>query len=241
MQILKRSLPAILALALLAAGCQAPAREEEPASQPPRSQASQPQAPEGSGPSQSSQPAQSPAEGPDFDFASPGESYLFFTAGAPEEPFLLSTGDQFAGWTGEIAWAGGDGQGQVNLRAGFSGSVPLSGDVVLYEDRLSGSTGLWFEPDEASREKIPRFWGDDPEMLYTLELAGITPEELREALGEPRTRERDLGGGEILEEEVYSGCAILGENLSIRLGLGPDGSQALGYAYLLTASLDSGG
>ena len=239
MQIRKRPLPVILALVLLAAGCQAPG--EEPASQPPQSQASQSQTSEGSGASQSSRPAQSQAEGPDFDFASPGESYLFFTAGAPEEPFLLSTGDQFAGWTGEIAWAGGDGQGQVNLRAEFSGSVPLSGDVVLYEDRLSGSAGLQFEPDEASREKIPRFWGDDPEMLYTLELTGITPEELREALGEPRTRERDLGGGETFEEEVYSGCAILGENLSIRLGLGPDGSQAMGYAYVLTASLDSGG
>src|SRR5699024_10418113 len=133
--------------------------------------------------------------GPEFDFSVPQDRYLFFTAGDPESIFEIASGNVFAGWTADsISFAGeGAGPDPVNLRASFTGSVPLSGEIRLYDD-LSGSVGLTFYPDEESVAAIPRFYGEDLESLYTITLEGISPEELESAFGEPLTRDRDQTG-----------------------------------------------
>ena len=231
-------LPIALAAALALAGCSS-ARPESP-SQP---EASAPQAQTSGSPSAPSSLSTQP-EGavPEFDFSIPQDRYLFFIASDPESIFEIASGDAFAGWTADsISFAGeAAGPDPANLRASFSGSVPLSGEIRLYDD-LSGSVGLTFYPDEESAAAIPRFYGEDLESLYTITLEGISPEELESAFGEPLTRERDLGGGEVFTESYYPGCAILGTELFIQIGSDGGGTPAIGYVYTLTAALSQEG
>ena len=234
-------LPIALAAALALAGCSS-AQPESPSQ--PETSASQSQASEPPSPSApSSLPAQPEGAVPEFDFSVPQDRYLFFTAGDQESIFEIASGDVFAGWTADsISFAGeGAGPDPVNLRASFTGSVPLSGELVLFEDRLGGSTDLTFYPDEESVAAIPRFYGEDLESLYTITLEGISPGELESAFGEPLTRERDLGGGEVFTESYYPGCAILGTELFIQIGSDGGGRPAVGYVYTLTAALSPGG
>ncbi len=229
-----------LAAALALAGCSS-AQPESPSQ--PETSASQSQASEPTSPSSpSSLPAQPEGAVPEFDFSVPQDRYLFFTAGDQESIFEIASGDVFAGWTADsISFAGeGAGPDPVNLRASFTGSVPLSGEIRLYDD-LSGSVGLTFYPDEESVAAIPRFYGEDLESLYTITLEGISPGELESAFGEPLTRERDLGGGEVFTESYYPGCAILGTELFIQIGSDGGGRPAVGYVYTLTAALSPGG
>ena len=203
-----------LAAALALAGCSS-AQPESPSQ--PETSASQSQASEPTSPSSpSSLPAQPEGAVPEFDFSVPQDRYLFFTAGDQESIFEIASGDVFAGWTADsISFAGeGAGPDPVNLRASFTGSVPLSGELVLFEDRQS---------------------------LYTITLEGISPGELESAFGEPLTRERDLGGGEVFTESYYPGCAILGTELFIQIGSDGGGRPAVGYVYTLTAALSPGG
>ena len=233
-------LPIALAAALALAGCSS-AQPESPSQ--PETSASQAQASEPTSPSSpSSLPAQPEGAVPEFDFSVPQDRYLFFTAGDPESIFEIASGDVFAGWTADsISFAGeGAGPDPANLRASFSGSVPLSGEIRLYDD-LSGSVGLTFYPDEESVAAIPRFYGEDLESLYTITLEGISPGELESAFGEPLTRERDLGGGEIFTESYYPGCSILGTELFIQIGSDGGGTPAIGYVYTLTAALSQEG
>ena len=225
-----------LAAALALAGCSS-ARSESP-SQPeafaPQAQTSEPLSP--SAPSSlSTQPEGAVSE---FDLSVPQDRYLFFTADDPGSIFEIASGDVFAGWTADaISFAGeAAGPDPVNLRASFTGSVPLSGELVLFEDRLGGSIGLIFYPDEESAA-IPRFYGEDPESLYTITLEGIAPEELENAFGEPLIRKRDLGDGEAFTESYYPGCSILGTELFIQIGSDSDGRPAVGYVYTLIAAL----
>jgi hypothetical protein len=178
----------------------------------------------------------------DFDFSLSQDRYLFFTAGDPESIFEIASGDVFAGWTADsISFAGEDaGPDPVNLRASFSGSVPLTGEIVIYQD-LSGSEGAWLLPDGDSQKRIPRFYGEDPENLYTLELEGENiPAALRQAFGEPQVRERVLGE-ETFSETFYPDCAILASSLSIQYGCDTQGRPAIGTVYNLTAALDENG
>lgn len=188
-------------------------------------------------PDDSNSPKENPAN--EFDFSLPQERYLFFTADDPTMLFEIATQDSFAGWTADlVSFAGEDaGPDPVNLRASFSGSVLLSGDIVTYYDQLSGSQQARFYPDEESLKAIPRFYGEDPENLYTLELEGENfPAALLETFGEPQVRERVLGE-ETFSETFYPDCTILASRLFIQIGSDLQGKPAVMNVYTLTAAL----
>lgn len=192
----------------------------------------------------------SAAEDESFDYNLTQEQYLFYTSDAPEALFLIKQGDNFKGWNAQqMSYVGSNEDFAVNLRAVFIGDIRLKGEIVIYQDAMSGAESAYFLPKEDSIKKIPRFYlrgieQEEPAIFIVEGIKnkdipegqnnGLSVVEIKETMGEPLIREKNIGNGEFFTETYYPSCTIGAQALMISYGEDIEGHNAMGYIYQLT-------